>query len=105
MRQERAVVRRLRGFVMRRVPFMITCRALEEFIADWMEGTLSARERIVFDLHLRMCPDCRRYLAAYRLAIAAGQQVFAHEDAEPPPDVPEDLIAAVLAARRADEDR
>lgn len=91
------LARRLRGLVQRRVPLMITCRELEEFILDYLDGRLSRKARFVFRLHLLFCRECRDYVARYQRTIALGKAAFADEDVP----IPEDLVRAVLAARRA----
>ena len=68
-------VRKLRGLMMKLMPFMLTCRELEEFIDDYLEGGLPGRVRSSFDFHLKLCSDCRDYLAAYQQAIAMGRAV------------------------------
>ena len=88
--------------MMAKLPLMVSCQQFEEFVLDYFEGTLSRRQRILFDLHLAFCPDCRAYLAAYRRAMEMGRSVFPEPDAALPEDVPEDLVQAVLAARARD---
>jgi anti-sigma factor RsiW len=75
----------------------VTCQQFVEFTAGYLEGELPADARRHFDEHLAICPDCVRYLAQYRDTIKVGR--LACEDALPP-DVPEDLVRAILAARK-----
>lgn len=101
---KRPVTRRLRGFLQQNVPLMITCREFEQFVADDSDGTLPWRQRLVFRLHLRFCRECRDYLAAFVRAVELGKSVFRHPDDLVPTEVPEDLVRAILAARKvADE--
>lgn len=93
------LTRRLRGMIMRIMPLMITCREFENFMDDYLEGSLPQRQRKIFDFHLRLCPDCRSYLEKYEKTIALGRSAFKDPDGSVPDDVPEDLIAAILAAR------
>ena len=101
MNASHRLAHRLRGFIQRKAPLMITCREVEAFIFDYLDGALSPRERVVFRIHLLVCRECRDYLARYRRAIEAGRIAFAHPDDDVPEDVPDDLVRAVLAARRA----
>lgn len=82
-----------------KLPLMLTCRQVEDFLLDYVEGTLPRGQRLIFDLHLALCRECRDYLAAYRKAIELGKAAFPHGDAPVPEEVPEDLVQAILAAR------
>lgn len=86
--------RRLKG-VMAKLPMMIDCEEFERFLVEYFEDGLTARQRFVFDTHLRFCCECREYLRAFEaartLAREAGQSEVSALD-----DVPEDLIAAVF---------
>ena len=77
----------------------MTCREFADFIARYDAGELSADGRASFERHLEMCLNCRRYLAQYRATIELGRAAFHDLDASVPENVPEDLIAAILAAR------
>jgi anti-sigma factor RsiW len=97
------IMRKLRALMMRTLPMMLTCRELEDFVADYIDGVLPKQQRRTFELHIRLCPDCRRYLDAYKRTIALVGQTAFHELAEPVPEpVPEELVKAILAARRED---
>jgi anti-sigma factor RsiW len=41
----------------------LACRELVEIITDYLEGTLSERDRARFDAHLMTCAPCREYVA------------------------------------------
>jgi predicted anti-sigma-YlaC factor YlaD len=86
--------------IMFRLPLMIDCATFEKFIMDYLEGTLPKRQKFVFDLHLRLCRECRIYLAEYKAAIelAASQQDVPFSKLNVG-DVPEDLIKAIIAAQ------
>ena len=47
---------------------------------------------------MRLCRECREYLAAYRRRIEVGREARSADEALPD-DVPEDLIKAILEAR------
>ncbi len=99
MKTPRNLRRWLRGFMFRRVPLMMTCAELDGFLVDYLDGTLPRSRRRVFALHLFLCRECRAYLERYRRAIAMGQAVLEDPTAVSG-DVPEDLVRAILAARR-----
>jgi predicted anti-sigma-YlaC factor YlaD len=90
----------MRGAVFNHLPLMITCRQLEEFIIDYLEGDLPKRQRTVFELHLMLCPECRNYLAAYRETMELAKRVATSEPPSLADKMPEDLIRAILAARQ-----
>ena len=78
----------------------MTCREFADFIADYLTGELPPDVRARFDGHLRICPNCVTYLANYRAATRVGKHAFADGAAPLPDDVPEELVQAVLTARR-----
>lgn len=78
----------------------MTCRDLVQFLNEYVDGDLAPDRRAIFDRHLGICSECRAYLETYRTTIRLGRQAFADLDAAPPPEVPERLIEAILAARR-----
>jgi anti-sigma factor RsiW len=80
---------------------MLTCRELIGFLNDYVEGALAEARRRDFDAHLRLCPRCIEYLDSYRRTIALGREALDCRDEQVPPDVPEDLVRAILASRAA----
>lgn len=94
----KSFMRRMHG-VMFRLPTMITCAAFEGFILAYLDDDLPRRQKIVFEMHLRLCRECRDYLKAYRVSMALAAEALRDDATFHPEDVPEDLIAAVLAAR------
>ena len=78
----------------------LTCREFAEFLMAYDDGELPPAERARFDAHLAECPDCVAYLKSYRITVALGRRAFADEDADAGDEVPEELVQAILAARR-----
>ena len=75
----------------------MTCRELAEFLMDYLDGALSAGRAQRFQGHLNECPACRAYLRTYEESL----RVIIEEAAtEAPPEMPEDLIKAILDARK-----
>ena len=91
----------MRGMMLRHMPLMITCRQFEDFILAYLEGALPGRQKFVFETHLKVCRECRDYLAAYQRTIEVSRRAFDRPDSPVPDDVPEDLVKAILAARDA----
>jgi len=81
-----------------RRPF-ITCHELIEFLHLYLAGELPPDRRVEFERHLRVCPDCMNYIRQYEEAIRMAK-IACNDPKEPIPDAPEDLIVAVLEARR-----
>jgi len=77
----------------------VTCREFTEFIAGFLAGELPASEREPFEQHLGRCANCARYIESYRTTIALGKRAFVEGDAPVPPDVPDELVEAILRAR------
>ncbi len=97
--QRSPFTRRMRGLMLRHMPLMITCREFDDFILAYLEGELPERSRFVFELHTKVCQECRDYLDAYRRTIEISKRVFKQEDEPISDEVPEDLVKAVLAAK------
>ena len=91
----------MKGVMLKSFPLMITCEEFEGFLFDYLEGSLPARQRRVFELHLKICRECRDYLAAYKRTLEVGKQVYAEPLRPVHDEVPEDLLKAVLDARRS----
>lgn len=98
----RSLKRRMQG-IMFRMPMMITCREFEDFIVAYLEGGLTKHQHRLFEIHLKLCRECREYLAAYKASMDAAKQGLSGEVLTLPDEVPEDLIAAVIASRDATE--
>jgi anti-sigma factor RsiW len=47
----------------------IVCQQAVELVTDYLEGTLSRRDRRQFEAHLRACPNCAAYLEQIRRTI------------------------------------
>jgi predicted anti-sigma-YlaC factor YlaD len=95
----KTVLRKLRALTIRTLPLVVTCQELEGFMVDYLEGTLPRGQRRKFELHLRLCRDCRRYLKGYKRTITLSQTACHEPDAPVPKDMPEALVKAILAAR------
>jgi len=76
----------------------ITCRELVEFLNEYVDGEMEEERRALFDRHLAICEDCRGYLDGYRRSMALSVEALRDEPVLPAP--PDDLVRAILAARR-----
>ena len=78
----------------------MTCREFADFIADYLSNELAADTRAAFDHHLARCPNCKTYLAGYEETVKLGKRAFADDEAAVPSAVPEELVQAILSARK-----
>jgi anti-sigma factor RsiW len=76
----------------------MTCHTFIDFLLEYLNGELPPEEQAEFEGHLAECPWCVAYLQNYRETIRLGRQAFADEPV--PADCPEDLVQAILEARR-----
>ncbi len=78
----------------------MNCREFIDFLIDYTTGELADTQRAEFDAHMRVCPDCVAYLENYRATVRLSRDAV-RGDEPLPADVPEELVRAILAARRA----
>jgi len=79
----------------------MTCQELADFIIDYVDGTLPDDERTTFEKHLAMCPSCIAYIKSYRTCQRVLDDLGCEAKDEVPCEVPEELIEAILKARKA----
>jgi len=79
----------------------MTCKDFIEFLLDYIEGGLPKAQQALFEEHLSVCSSCVAYLSNYRDTLALSKAAFFESDGPVPEEVPEDLVAAVLSARKA----
>lgn len=66
-----------------------SCREVAQLVTDYLEGSLTFRERVRFQLHLGLCFACRNYLRQMKCTIATLRQL----PPDPvPPHVKEELL-------------
>lgn len=84
---------RIRWMIGLRRAAPLSCSELVEIVTEYLEGTLTPRDRARFDAHLLGCDGCRTYLEQMRLTIQAAGRLS--EEAIPP-----SARGALLAAFR-----
>jgi anti-sigma factor RsiW len=47
----------------------LTCQELVELVTDYLDGRLSARERIRFEKHIAGCDGCSNYIEQFKITI------------------------------------
>lgn len=75
----------------------LRCQEVAAFLADYVDGTLGTEQRTVFEAHVAGCPECIAYLRGYAETLRLVRETGGDEPE--PAGVPDDLIAAILAAR------
>jgi predicted anti-sigma-YlaC factor YlaD len=88
-----------------KLPNMISCIEFEAFVLDYFEEELTSRQRSMFELHLKVCPECRTYLRHYRetvVLLKTSSRSIDQTRTQQLQTVPEDLIAAIIEARQLD---
>ncbi len=48
----------------------MVCQQAVELVTDYLEGSLSHRDRRRLETHLRACPNCTAYVEQIRMTIA-----------------------------------
>ena len=77
---------------------MLTCRDVENFMIDYVDGGMAMMTRLRFNMHIAMCADCKKYLQSYRNAIQLEKRIFTHPEDEAIGNVPDEIIHAILNA-------
>jgi anti-sigma factor RsiW len=67
---------------MRLTASRLVCQEAVELASDYLEGSLSRRDRRRLEKHLALCDACTAYLEQLRLTIAASGSV-APDDLDP----------------------
>jgi len=84
----------------------VTCQWVTDFILAYQSGELPPEIRREFEHHLKLCGNCRRYMALYQAALDLGRAVCAEEDiSATEAEVPRELIDAIVAACRVQGSR
>lgn len=78
----------------------MTCRDFITFLREYLEEDLAPAEKARFETHLELCPSCVAYLQTYRQTIDLAREAFRDSEAPVPDEVPEELVAAILASRK-----
>jgi len=79
----------------------MNCREFVDFLMDYLDEALPRRQRSTFEAHIDECPSCGTYLETYEETVRLGRQICRDPEGPVPEDVPEGLVEAILAARRA----
>lgn len=64
---------------MRLLPSPLVCQQAVELMSDYLDGSLSRRDRRRLDAHLALCDACTAYLEQLRVTIAVSGVVSINE--------------------------
>ena len=78
----------------------LTCRQVADFLMAYLDHELDTAARAAFDAHLHECDECVLYLRSYVDAVRLGKAAYRDPDAAATDVMPEQLVRAVLAARK-----
>ena len=75
---------------------MLSCREVAGMASDYVDDALPLRRRAAVAWHVRLCPNCRAYLATLKRSIGLTQRA----PAEAPSAAAEDRLAALFRDRK-----
>lgn len=78
----------------------MTCREFVEFMMAYLDEELPSAQRDEFEAHIERCPQCVCFMDSYQETIRLGKSVCQEPDQDVPDCVPEQLVEAILAARK-----
>ncbi len=68
---------------------MLSCKEVTQLVTEYVEGALSLRDRLRFQLHVGMCRHCRAYLRQMKLT---ARTLGYLPEPELPPRIEEELL-------------
>jgi anti-sigma factor RsiW len=77
----------------------MTCREVTDALNDYLSGELSPERHAELEGHLAPCADCTNYVAAYKKAVMLLKGSL-DSDEPTSTDIPDELVKAIIAARR-----
>jgi anti-sigma factor RsiW len=78
----------------------VNCREFVEFLMAYLDEELPEDQQATFRRHMSECPSCVTYLETYRETVRLGRSLCDDPEGPVPGDVPDQLVRAILAARR-----
>lgn len=76
----------------------MNCQGMMKFLMGYLDDELPDGEKQSFEDHLEVCPECVDFLHSYGETVRMSQ--LCNQDNEASPKMPEELVAAILAARQ-----
>lgn len=78
----------------------LTCREFIDFIEEYRDKRLEKAVRSSFEEHLKLCPECERYLETYETSTEVLRKACCEDPESALSEAPEQLIQAILAAKK-----
>ena len=79
---------------------MLTCAEADAFVVDYLDDHLDPAQRRRFEQHIKRCPACHSFLEAYKRTLALSRSYGEEPRTAAVPRMPEELVQAILAAKR-----
>ena len=79
----------------------LNCQELVELVTDYLEGSLSATQRVRFEEHLAKCSGCQNYLAQMRQTIKLAGKL---SEESITPQARDDLLGVFRNWKKANTD-
>jgi len=76
----------------------MNCEQVTGLLSDYLDESLTFRQRIAIGLHLSFCLNCRRYLSSFRKTRRLVRSLAYRLSIMCEPSIPEDLVLAILAS-------
>ena len=76
-----------------------TCQEIAELITEYLEGAFSLSQRLRFQMHMKMCLDCRNYLRQMKYTVATLGQL----PSEPVPEHVKDELLRCFRSWKQDQ--
>lgn len=86
--------------MLRFLVFGLTCHEVADFLLDYLEEELPDRQRRAFRRHLFWCSACVSYVESYRKTVNLARALGQESAPELETPLPEEIVRAVLAARK-----
>jgi anti-sigma factor RsiW len=78
----------------------MNCKEFVDFLMAYINEELPEEQRRGFEQHIQDCPPCINYLDTYRETVELERHAYEGEESAVSRKFPEQLIQAILAARK-----
>jgi predicted anti-sigma-YlaC factor YlaD len=71
------MIKTSKGYQKRRQQKQITCKKATSLISAYVQANLSSQMSLLFEEHLRVCPDCVAFLNTYKKTLELAKSFLA----------------------------